>query len=180
MSRLAQSTTASSGGSSGGDAAMQPGTSFTSAAAAAAQPAAYGSQARAPALQLGRSSPHSPSGDGGGSSSTSTSPKAPLQLVQHMRRCVATICGQEGSRACLETLALVLRNIVAKPDEPKYRQIKLSNAKIQQNVLTFDGPLELLEAAGFAMLPAAAAAAAAAPAGNGGGAAEGSSSGEEL
>ncbi|GFR51063.1 hypothetical protein Agub_g13387 [Astrephomene gubernaculifera] len=51
--------------------------------------------------------------------------------------------------ACLEALQRVLANVVAHPQEPKYRQIRLSNPRVQATLGSVPGAIELLGTAGF-------------------------------
>ena len=43
----------------------------------------------------------------------------------------------------------MLRNIVANPDAPKFRRVRLSNDAIRQRVVAIDGAVDALLAAGF-------------------------------
>ncbi|KAK3246521.1 hypothetical protein CYMTET_43944 [Cymbomonas tetramitiformis] len=51
--------------------------------------------------------------------------------------------------SALQTLGVVLRNLQRAPAELKYRSLKLSNPKLQSQVLCCPGALALLEAVGF-------------------------------
>ena len=95
-----------------------------------------------------------------------------LEELDAAREAVDTIlCSPpELARPSLRCLSSILKNILADLFEPKYRQLRLSNARIQAGVVEVEGALPFLLSAGFRLTsapglppsPAAAAAAAAA------------------
>merc|ERR1712194_282021 len=50
---------------------------------------------------------------------------------------------------CFSCLLMLLHNIVASPTEPKFRQLKLSNAELRGKMGDVPGALDFLRAAGF-------------------------------
>mmetsp|Transcript_47428 Transcript_47428/g.152282 ORF Transcript_47428/g.152282 Transcript_47428/m.152282 type:complete len:176 (+) Transcript_47428:129-656(+) len=71
----------------------------------------------------------------------------PLQLA------LAELKGQNGwpaQETCYSTLLKLLQNVVDKPEEPKFRSIKATNATIKAKVLDCAGARAFLLAAGFA------------------------------
>ncbi|XP_055312387.1 UBX domain-containing protein 6 [Sitodiplosis mosellana] len=56
---------------------------------------------------------------------------------------------KEKSAACIETLTKYLQNIIQHPDEEKYRKIRQSNRIFGDKVLSCEGALDFLLAAGF-------------------------------
>jgi len=52
-------------------------------------------------------------------------------------------------RQCIETLIKILKNVHQKPQEPKYRTLKLSNARFCSDVWNHDGGRAVMEAAGW-------------------------------
>ncbi|GIL66753.1 hypothetical protein Vafri_20206, partial [Volvox africanus] len=59
--------------------------------------------------------------------------------------------GTAGPRECCDALLRVLRNVMTKPEEDKFRQIRLSNPRVQETIVRVPGAVEFLEAAGFQM-----------------------------
>ena len=51
----------------------------------------------------------------------------------------------EPESAAPQTLTRILHNICSQPDNPKFRSLKMSNAKIRASVLEAHGALDLLE-----------------------------------
>ena len=98
-----------------------------------------------------------------------------LEELDAAREAVDTIlCSPpELARPSLRCLSSILKNILADLFEPKYRQLRLSNARIQAGVVDVEGALPFLLSAGFRLtsapgLPPSPAAAAAAAAGQDG------------
>ena len=54
-----------------------------------------------------------------------------------------------GVATAVRTMTKMLRNIVANPDAPKFRRVRLSNDAIRQRVVAIDGAVDALLAAGF-------------------------------
>lgn len=69
----------------------------------------------------------------------------------HLQHCLALVVSQPECLPTLETIVKILTNIVEKPEEPKYRQIRLTNPKIQALLVDTVGAVEFLEACGFKM-----------------------------
>jgi len=69
----------------------------------------------------------------------------------HLQHCLALVVSQGPQVAgeSLAALARILRNILASPGELKYRQIRLSNPKVQATVVDVAGALEFMEGCGF-------------------------------
>ena len=55
----------------------------------------------------------------------------------------------EARATATKTLKKLVENLVAAPDNPKFRRVRVSNAKIQQAVLGVPGGEEFLRALGF-------------------------------
>ncbi|XP_078741515.1 UBX domain-containing protein 6, partial [Lampetra fluviatilis] len=66
---------------------------------------------------------------------------------------------KERVRLAVETLTRYLDNIIANPDEEKFKKIRLENKVYKDRLAGLDGPLEFLQAAGFQLtsLPVSAA-----------------------
>lgn len=62
---------------------------------------------------------------------------------------VAMKKAHEDSRVGFETLNKLVGNVVAQPDNPKFRTIKLENPAIQKRVGKFPEAIEFLQVAGF-------------------------------
>ena len=60
----------------------------------------------------------------------------------------------EALRTCWNTLLKFISNVGMNPNEMKFRNIRLTNAAVQQRVVAFTGAVELLEVCGFAKNPA--------------------------
>lgn len=73
--------------------------------------------------------------------------EAASPLGQALRRLRAS-AGPAYPRA-LETLCLIISNILEQPDEPKFRRLRLSNRQIQSRIRSLDGGPEALLALGF-------------------------------
>ncbi|KAG1674121.1 hypothetical protein FOA52_015751 [Chlamydomonas sp. UWO 241] len=71
------------------------------------------------------------------------------EATYHMQTSLALMLSHPGHEASLSTLARVLLNVVTYPSEAKYRQIKLSNAKVQAELVNVPGAVEFLQACGF-------------------------------
>lgn len=52
-------------------------------------------------------------------------------------------------RACIETLIRIFRNVVQKPEEPKYRTLKITNKVFHGDVWRHEAGRALMEAAGW-------------------------------
>ena len=55
----------------------------------------------------------------------------------------------EVCRDLLGVVVKIIDNVVANPDDPKYRKMKLSNAAIKRKIVETAGGLELMRALGF-------------------------------
>ena len=55
----------------------------------------------------------------------------PLQEDYHMQHCLALVASHPLAVDSLSTLSKILLNIISSPEEPKYRQIRLGNTKVQ-------------------------------------------------
>ncbi|GLI63442.1 hypothetical protein VaNZ11_006333 [Volvox africanus] len=108
--------------------------SFTSSEAAAGDVAA--AVVAAPAAAAGASEP---SGAGGGAAAAATCTSS----SGHQ--------GTAGPRECCDALLRVLGNVMTKPEDNKFRQIRLSNPRVQETIVRVPGAVEFLEAAGFQM-----------------------------
>lgn len=62
---------------------------------------------------------------------------------------MAQLASDPGGSAAAEVLARLLGNVAAAPGEPKFRRLRLSNPRIQAEVLEAQGGLELLTVCGF-------------------------------
>ena len=60
-------------------------------------------------------------------------------------------CGasEEAVLACLATIRKLLSNVVSQPLESKFRKIKLGNKAVKEKILSVEGGVEVLVAAGF-------------------------------
>jgi len=108
-------------------------------------------------------SPASSSGDGTGRRgaayiSTPTARESRLGLGSmavegsgdfHMQHCLALVLSHPAAADSLTALARILRNLLTRSQEPKYRQIRLGNAKVQELIVSVNGAVEFLEACGF-------------------------------
>jgi UBX domain-containing protein 6 len=58
---------------------------------------------------------------------------------------------EQGAKAAA-LLSRVLNNIISKPGDEKYRKLRLSNKKVQDELVNVSGGLEFLQAAGFQLV----------------------------
>ncbi|XP_035681979.1 UBX domain-containing protein 6-like [Branchiostoma floridae] len=90
------------------------------------------------------------------------------RLDQHKRECIMTSLidspvimavtmiqslnkGRDKVQVCVDTLRKYLENILANPQEEKFRKIRLSNKAFQDRVASMEGHEEFLQAAGFSL-----------------------------
>ncbi|GAX79245.1 hypothetical protein CEUSTIGMA_g6685.t1 [Chlamydomonas eustigma] len=88
-----------------------------------------------------------------GTSTTSTTVTSSTQLddglVFTLQSSLGLILSDSKHITTFQTLAKILGNICSKPMDLKYRQIKLSNAKVQEEIVSVNGALEFLKACEF-------------------------------
>ncbi|GIL78005.1 hypothetical protein Vretifemale_7458 [Volvox reticuliferus] len=65
--------------------------------------------------------------------------------------CSSSPQGTASPRECCDALLRVLSNVMTRPEENKFRQIRLSNPRVQETIVKVPGAVEFLEAAGFQM-----------------------------
>ncbi|KAK9843223.1 hypothetical protein WJX74_008871 [Apatococcus lobatus] len=83
---------------------------------------------------------------------SSSQPEAGADPSEEVQSAVAVFLSQaEPESAAPQTLIRILHNICSQPDNPKFRSLKMSNAKIRASILETPGALDLLEACGFQM-----------------------------
>lgn len=78
----------------------------------------------------------------------------PVQKAERMRQLLVDMKkshpGQdEGVKTAFQTLLKFVTNVGMRPEEDKFRTIKLTNAAVQQRVGAFHGAVEFLEVCGF-------------------------------
>lgn len=78
-------------------------------------------------------------------------PVKPVEKIQKMRQLMVDLKKNPDERktTAFQTLQKIIGNIVAMPENPKYRTIKLDNAAIQDRIGRFCEALEFLRTAGF-------------------------------
>ncbi|KAI8471873.1 MAG: hypothetical protein J3K34DRAFT_520230 [Monoraphidium minutum] len=95
-------------------------------------------------------------GSGGGAARPAPrGPPAAPEQVDEMRHCVALILSMPPDRAAgsVEVLSRLLGNLLSRPEEPKFRQLRLGNKRIREAVVDVPGACGLLAACGFAVHP---------------------------
>ncbi|MEW5298946.1 MAG: hypothetical protein WDW38_004866 [Sanguina aurantia] len=68
---------------------------------------------------------------------------------EQLQHCLSMVLTSPHAAASLQTLARIINNVLASPHEPKFRTMRLGNAKIQETVVAVPGAVEFLQAAGF-------------------------------
>eukprot|EP00798_Chlamydomonas_sp_ICE-L_P003266 gene3266-13290_t len=66
-----------------------------------------------------------------------------------LQQCIALVSSQPTANDSLLTMYKICSNIMSNPTEPKYRQIRLSNPKVQEQLVNVNGAVEFLEEVGF-------------------------------
>jgi hypothetical protein len=69
-----------------------------------------------------------------------------------MRSLLSENSDEEKIKQCILTISKVLKNIINKPLEEKYRKLKATNPLVQQKILNCVGAQDLLTAMGFALV----------------------------
>lgn len=84
----------------------------------------------------------------------SSLPVRPATKAEQMRECLRSLkqnnMGDDGKvKTAFNTLLTYAKNVATKPDEEKFRKIRLSNAAFQERVGKLKGGIEFLELCGF-------------------------------
>jgi len=70
-----------------------------------------------------------------------------------MHNALALVLSHPSHVASLSTLARILQNTLSHPSEAKFRNIRLGNKKVQEEIVGVDGAIDFLQACGFEIQP---------------------------
>jgi len=73
-----------------------------------------------------------------------------VHSIKTIRECYPTFRSPGVAQTAIQTLRTLTNNVVAHPEEEKYRTIKTSNKALQERIVKVTGALMFLKAVGFA------------------------------
>lgn len=87
-------------------------------------------------------------GDSNGSDGPQTAAEKLVCALQHLRNTHGQI-NHDGFKACMSTLRRYCKNLEERPEDPKFKRLKVEGDTFQTRVAPFDGVMEVLDILGF-------------------------------